>query len=291
MLLKKSFSFFKYQQKMSQLLIELLIQSGILVESQQSMQNNKNLYTLAIYSNKDFYFYKIDQIILYWRTFFIFILFFFQKAQYKAQFFLKLLRKISFIENFGTITTYFNAQDETIKRFKSFLDDYNILINLPIIIFINSPYTPSFAKLKNTLDKANFLVITLDPYLNYTNSKILYDMFNVIHFKNTILYFLYKSANMHLSVKNLFLNIQRKNTTAVSDQISYSYNPIEKNIIITLSEINTSDDYSLPGNFTSRYSLDFIYFFFNNIITFTIKKKKKQQIFFKKLKKCNYINF
>ncbi len=277
-------SIYKFKQKISNLLLELFLQSGILVESHK---NNNKLYALALNSNNSFYFLKIDQLLLYWRTFYIFLTFFFSKAKYKSQYFLTILRKISFVENFGELSTYYTTKDETTKRFRTLLDDYNILINLPIIFFINSPITPSFIKLRKVLDNANFLTIYLDPFMNYTSARNVFTTFNISKYKNTILYFLYKPSTLQSGVQTLFLNPQRKNATAVSDQIFFNYNPIEKNIIISLSEINNFDDYSVPGNLKSRYSFDFIYFLITNIIKFTTSTKKNKQIFFKnKIKKC-----
>jgi len=284
----KSLSSFFFQQKASNLLLELFLQSGILVESQETSKHNNRLYSLALNSNNSFFFYKLDQILLYWRTFYIFLSFFFQKAKYKAQYFLKILRKISFVEGFGELPSYYTSKDETTKRFRSLLDDYNILSHLPIIFFINSPITPSFLKLRQVLDHANFLTIYLDPFMNYTSARNLFELFNLNQFKNTILYFLYKPSTLQDGVKTLFLNPQRKTASALSDQIFYKYNPIEKNIIISLSEISVYDDYSLPGNFKSRYSFDFIYFFLTNIISFLTKKKKFNQTFFKKTSKKHF---
>ena len=67
-------SIYKFKQKISNLLLELFLQSGILVESHK---NNNKLYALALNSNNSFYFLKIDQLLLYWRTFYIFLTFFF----------------------------------------------------------------------------------------------------------------------------------------------------------------------------------------------------------------------
>jgi len=257
------FFFNKYRYNKLSILIELFIRSGLLLEN--SILNTiaaGRVKSLSLISLGSFFLLKIDRLLLYFRQFYIFISFFFNSLITKVKPYINFVRTIYIFTFFGSIENYYLSQQEEVKKFKELLDDRHILISLPVCFFINIPKTVNYYFLIKFLDKLNITIVYIEPYINYSKARNLFNIFQLQKIKPVFFYFIYKASTINLDVKNLFLNIKRKIGFALNKQINYKYIPYEKQIFISLNEIHTFDDYSIPGNFSSRYSLDFFFFFF-----------------------------
>ena len=141
------------------------------------------------------------------------------------------------------------------------------------------------------LDNLNFIIITIEPNINYNKIMKFFKLFSFNNIKNNVFYFFYQTAFMNRHVKHLFLHLKAANTKALSDQIKFNYVKIEKQVFISVGEINSFDDYSLPGNLNSRYGLDFtlyvLYQYIKYMMTYLRNKKEKKVFNFSLNKKKN----
>lgn len=266
--------------KKSFFLLEFFNNSGILVESSQT--NLKTLNTLANTRFGSFLLLKMDQIVLYWRAFFIFFFFILQKNKEISQKILKHMRTLFFVKDYGPLVNYYMSKDERVKKFKSLLEKFQILQNIPFFIFINFPKTVNFFSLKHILDKSQYNVVVVEAKSNYTISQRLQDFFSLANSKKHILYFLYKPSTISNDLLKSFIKFKRKIGKTESEQISFNYNPVEKHLVISISEFSKVEDYTVVGNLKSQYSLDFFYYLLGVFIK-NIKNKKQRLSNFRRI--------